>query len=97
MNSRSLLRFLLYSAFFSILCSCAKISAPTGGLRDKLPPVVVKSEPGNGSVNFRGKRLEITFNEYVVLDNITDKFMVSPPLKKKPKIYVKGKTGNEVI
>lgn len=91
MNSRSLLRFLLYSAFFSILCSCAKISAPTGGLRDKLPPVVVKSEPGNGSVNFRGKRLEITFNEYVVLDNITDKFMVSPPLKKKPKIYVKGK------
>ena len=92
MNSRNMFRFLMFSALFSILGSCAKISAPTGGLRDKLPPVVVKSEPGNGSVNFRGSRLEITFNEYVALDNITDKFMVSPPLKKKPKVYVKGKS-----
>jgi hypothetical protein len=91
MNSRSLSRFLMYAALLIITGSCAKISAPTGGLRDKLPPVVIKSVPENGSVNFRGERFEITFNEFVVLDNINDKFMVSPPLKKKPRVYVKGK------
>jgi hypothetical protein len=90
MNSRSLSRLIVYAALFTI-GSCAKISAPTGGPRDRVPPSVVESVPDNGSVNFHGKRLEITFNEYVALDNINDKFMVSPPLKKKPKVYVKGK------
>ncbi|MGZ5471608.1 MAG: hypothetical protein ACXWE0_08040, partial [Nitrososphaeraceae archaeon] len=26
----------------------------------------------------------VTFDEYVALDNINEKFMVSPPMKKKP-------------
>jgi hypothetical protein len=51
----------------------------------------VKSTPLNGAKNFRGKKIEILFNEYVVLDNINDKFMVSPPMKKKPKVFIKGK------
>ena len=36
-----------------------------------------------------GKAFTITFDEYVSLDNINEKFMVSPPMKKKPKVYVK--------
>ncbi|MBE0668070.1 MAG: Ig-like domain-containing protein, partial [Bacteroidales bacterium] len=31
------------------------------------------------------------FDEYVVLDKITDKFMVSPPLETKPEVKLKGK------
>ncbi len=71
---------------------CAKISAPSGGPKDKTPPIVLKSVPENGTVNFRGKRFEVTFNEYVALEKINDKFMVSPPMKKKPKVYLKGKS-----
>ncbi len=71
--------------------SCAKISAPTGGPKDKEPPVILKSLPENGTVDFTGKSFVITFDEYVVLDRITEKFMVSPPLETKPEVKLKGK------
>jgi hypothetical protein len=76
---------------FILIAACAKISSPTGGPRDKEPPYVVKSMPVNGAINFKEKRITITFNEYVILDKITDKFMVSPPMNKKPKVYLRGK------
>lgn len=91
MCKKMIIRLFLISALIAIAGSCAKISAPSGGLRDRTPPVVVKSTPLNGSINFRGKKIEVFFDEYVVLDNINDKFMVSPPMKKKPKISIKGK------
>jgi hypothetical protein len=77
---------------FILIAACAKVSSPTGGPRDKEPPHVVKSIPVNGAINFREKKIAITFNEYVVLDKITDKFMVSPPMNKKPRIFLRGKS-----
>ena len=91
MNRRILSRFFLIAALFILIGACAKISSPSGGPRDKLPPVVIKSIPVNGAKNYMDKSLAITFNEYVVLDNINEKFMVSPPMKKKPKVFIKGK------
>jgi hypothetical protein len=84
--------FFLFSAISVLIGACAKISAPTGGRRDKLAPVVIKSVPENRAKNFRGKSFAITFNEYVALDNIADKFMVSPPMKKKPLVFIKSKS-----
>ena len=77
---------------YTLIAGCAKVSAPAGGLRDKTPPVIVRSIPVNGSKFFTGKKFEITFNEYVVLDKINEKFMVSPPMKKKPEVSIKGKS-----
>ena len=91
MYKRMIARLFLFSALAILLSGCAKISSPSGGLRDRLPPVVVKSVPLKGARNFRGNKLEIIFNEYVVLDNISEKFMVSPPMKKKPRVFIKGK------
>jgi hypothetical protein len=91
MNKRMIGLLFLCSALFVFIIACAKVSLPSGGHKDRTPPVVIKSAPLNGTVNFRGKKLEIEFNEYVVLDNINDKFMVSPPMKKKPKVFLKGK------
>jgi uncharacterized protein (DUF2141 family) len=71
--------------------SCAKISSPAGGLRDKKPPVVLKSDPANKALNYKGKDVSITFDEYVVLDNINDKFLASPPMKRKPRVFTRGK------
>ena len=73
------------------ILSCAKISSPTGGPKDLDPPVILKSQPENGSVNFTGQSFMITFDEYVILDKITEKFMVSPPVKTKPVVRLKGK------
>ena len=71
--------------------ACAKISAPSGGPKDTDPPVILKSQPENGTVMFTEKSFTVTFDEYVVLDKITDKFMVSPPLETKPEVKLKGK------
>lgn len=73
------------------ILSCAKIGSPTGGPKDNDPPIILKSQPENGTVLFTGKGFVITFDEYVVLDRIAEKFMVSPPLAGKPDIRLKGK------
>lgn len=74
------------------IMSCAKISSPSGGPKDNDPPEITKSQPENSTVLFTGKEFVITFDEYVVLDRITEKFMVSPPLETKPEIRLKGKS-----
>lgn len=78
--------------FGFLITGCAKISSPSGGPRDREIPVVVKSIPENGALNFRGNEIIITFNEYIVLDKINEKFMVSPPMEKRPEITVRGKS-----
>ena len=86
-------RIILFPVLFClVIYSCAKVSSPAGGPKDKEPPVIVKSVPEPGTLNFRGKQLIVTFNEYVILDKINEKFMVSPPLKSKPRILIRGKS-----
>ncbi|MCU0376728.1 MAG: Ig-like domain-containing domain [Bacteroidales bacterium] len=75
-----------------LIASCAKISSPSGGPKDEEPPVIIKSVPENGSVMFSSKSFTVTFDEYVILDKISDKFMVSPPMKNKPEVRLKGKS-----
>jgi len=93
--SRGVSRQILYIIqVIVVIAGCAKVNAPSGGPRDKIPPVVVKSEPENGIRNFKGKRITITFDEFVVLEKINEKFMVSPPMAKRPDITIKGKSIN---
>jgi hypothetical protein len=91
MSKWMMVRLLTVSALIALLISCAKINSPSGGTRDKIPPVVTESAPMNGSKNFKGRKIGITFNEYVVLDNVSEKFMISPPMKKKPRVFIRGK------
>jgi hypothetical protein len=55
---------------------------------------MVESEPENGSLSFSGNRITVTFNEFVVLEKINEKFMISPPVDKKPRIFLRGKNLN---
>jgi hypothetical protein len=72
--------------------SCAQQGAPTGGPRDEDPPVVVFSEPPNYSTMFGAQKIVITFNEYVVLDNINQELVVSPPMAEKPEVKLRKKS-----
>ena len=81
---------LLLAAFLAQ--RCANQVAPTGGPKDDRPPVVVETVPENRSVNFMGKKIEITFDEYVSLENANHNVMISPPLREKPDIKLKNKT-----
>ena len=77
-------------AFFAQ--QCANAVAPTGGPKDERPPVVVEAVPENHSINFSGKKIEITFDEYITLENANQNVMISPPLSEKPDIKLKNKT-----
>ena len=72
--------------------SCANAVAPTGGPKDERPPVVVEAVPENHSINFIGKKIEITFDEYITLDNANQNVLISPPLNEKPDIKLHNKT-----
>lgn len=66
---------------------CANIGSPTGGPRDSLPPVLLKTAPLNPARNFTGNRIMLTFNEYVNLDdNAQQNLVVSPTPKINPNI-----------
>ena len=73
--------------------SCANQGVgPGGGPRDSIPPVVINSIPVPLQTNYEDKEILLTFDEYVVADNLTSKLVVSPPLAEKTTIRTKGKS-----
>ena len=72
--------------------SCAQVGSPSGGPRDEDPPQVVESDPPNYSTRFIEKKIEITFDEYIVLDNVNQELIVSPPMEEKPEVKLRKKT-----
>ena len=81
---------LLLAAF--LLTRCANVVAPTGGAKDITPPKVVEAKPANQSTGFDGQKIEITFDEFITLNNASQQVLVSPPLNTKPDIKQSGKT-----
>ena len=81
---------MLFTAFLAQ--RCANAVAPTGGPKDTTPPVVVQAVPENNSTNFVGTKIEITFDEYITLENANQNVLISPPLTEKPDIKLKNKT-----
>jgi len=80
---------LLYTLFFS----CATPTTPTGGPRDENPPVIdtALSTP-NFQTKFLKQNISLTFNEWVMLEDVFNQVIISPPLQHKPEIYIKKKS-----
>jgi len=90
--NKILLLVIIVIGYLSFFTSCANIGMPTGGLKDSIPPVIVRSIPAYGQRNFTDQKIRMTFNEFVIVEGLNDKFVVSPPTTKKPIIRTKGKT-----
>ena len=71
--------------------ACANIGSPEGGPRDYTPPMMLRSNPIPGAVNFKGKKVEIQFDEIVNLKDQTTRVIVSPAPKEQPIIRAQGK------
>jgi len=68
-----------------LMVSCANRSAgPTGGPKDSIPPVVLRSVPINGALNYTKKEILVYFDENVTLDKVNENFIISPPQKTQP-------------
>ena len=74
-----------------LLAACASIGSPEGGGWDITPPKIVKCHPENMATNNKAKRLTLTFDEYIVIENASEKVVVSPPQKEMPEIRTNGK------
>lgn len=91
-NSFSILFVVLGAVLIGLLVySCANRGYPEGGPKDITPPKVTLEQPESYSNNFDKKNINIYFDEYVQLKNITEKFIISPPQLKKPKVRLRGK------
>lgn len=84
--------FLLTAIVVLMMTRCANVVTPTGGPKDIAPPKVVEAVPENRSTLFNSKKIEITFDEYITLENAQQNVFFSPPLTTKPDIKLNNKT-----
>ena len=78
--------------FLLLIAGCANRGiGPQGGPKDEKPPQVVKESPENGTLNYNGKRVDIVFNEYIQLDDVSKNVLISPPQQHPPEVKAVGK------
>ncbi len=59
-------------------CSCANQLPPSGGEDDRTPPKIISITPKPNTVNFRGNKVKIKFDEYVDRRSFEESFFISP-------------------
>ena len=74
-----------------LLAACASIGTPDGGPYDETPPRVVECSPANKAVMNDHKKVSILFDEYIKMENASEKVVVSPPQIEMPNIRTVGK------
>lgn len=80
-----------YLLVFLLLVSCAKMGQPDGGWFDETPPKVIGASPADDAVNVNQKKINIYFDEFIKLDNPSEKVVVSPPQLEQPEIKGAGR------
>lgn len=76
---------------FAALSGCAAVGNPDGGPFDETPPRITGSHPDNGATGVKTKKVTIDFNEFIKLENASEKVVISPPQTEHPEIKVTGK------
>ena len=56
------------------------MASPPGGKKDTLAPVVITSIPLNKSKNFKGKKIELNFNEYITVKSLNQELLITPSI-----------------
>ncbi|MCQ2114345.1 MAG: Ig-like domain-containing protein [Bacteroidaceae bacterium] len=91
MKKKDKILFLVISTFMVGLMSCANMGSPEGGLYDETPPRVLSTHPMDKSTNVNTKNIAIHFDEYINIENATEKVVVSPPQAEMPEIKTRSK------
>jgi hypothetical protein len=58
-------------------------------MKDTIPPNIIGMSPDSLSTHFSENSFTITFDEYVQLRNVQQELLVSPPLKKGPRVQLR--------
>ncbi|MGL5635417.1 MAG: Ig-like domain-containing protein [Bacteroidales bacterium] len=71
--------------------SCANIGRPGGGPKDETPPRFIRSNPPQNSVNSHKRKLDLEFDENILIEKVAEKVIISPPQKEMPEIRSNGR------
>lgn len=82
---------LLLLSVLLILASCARMGNPDGGWYDDTPPRIIGTYPKEKAVNVKENKFTIYFDEFIKLEDATNKVIVSPPQLEMPEIKAAGK------
>lgn len=75
-----------------LVAGCANRGiGPQGGPKDTIPPKPLHADPEVGTLNFNAKRIEVTFDEYIQLNNVQGNLLMSPPQQRPPDVRARGK------
>lgn len=93
-QSKSLKKNFLYIVALVLLASCANIKAPTGGEKDTTPPRIDTTAQftPNFQTNFQESFITLPFDEWVVLKDVVNEVVISPPLEKPLDMKLKKRT-----
>ena len=71
--------------------ACANMAGPNGGPYDEKPPRFVSSTPPPQQTNYKGRRVEIVFDELIQVDKPSQNVVIAPPQKELPSIQIVGR------
>lgn len=91
MKRRTNILIPVYIVLLFLVAACANIGRPDGGPYDELPPVMLKSIPIQNGTNVNRKKIQLEFDEYIKLENASEKVVISPPQVKPPTLSTIGK------
>ena len=75
----------------AMVVSCARMGQPDGGWYDDTPPRVVHTDPADKGTGVRSKKVTITFDEFIKLEDASNKVVISPPQIEPADIKSSGK------
>lgn len=75
---RVLINVIIFISIVLTLEQCANPTAITGGEKDTIPPILIRSEPAPQSINVSTLAFEFEFDEPVNADKITQELLITP-------------------
>ena len=84
-------QLIILSAVLALIGCANRGIGPQGGPQDTVPPIPLRSIPENGALEFKDRKIEVRFNEYLQLDNISQNLIMSPPQQRTPEVKARGK------
>ena len=87
-------RIFFHFALLFLIMSCARRSSPTGGLKDSIPPALLRAYPKMNSTFFDKDEIELVFDEYIKIKDLGRQLIISPPIEKS---YYKIKPPESVV
>ena len=84
-------KWFFVTLLLSMIVSCARMGQPDGGWFDDTPPRVVSTNPIEKGTKVKSKKVTITFDEFIKLEDASNKVVVSPPQIEPADIKSSGK------